>query len=159
MVSNENVKTLTLKSVRLMFECDSQTRKKNKSANAPIIKLIDLINDNEKIITCEVARGGSILNRGSVVECLIKLLFKEQKSASKYGAGRVDMIKNGVHYEIKYSSSSGYATYNEKQDYNNLIFVNQSGVYLAKKDNIVLDKCKQHIQTITMKGVKTLIEF
>ncbi len=155
----QSVSTLTLKRVREMFEKDNITRKNNKSANMPIIKLIDLLDDDNKKITCEIAKGGSILNRGSVIECLVKLYFNDKKSASKYGAGRVDMIKNGVKYEIKYSSSKGYATYNPKQNYDNLIFVNQTGIYLANKNNIVLDNCGKHIKTITMKGVKTLLEF
>ena len=92
---------------------------------------------------------------------LIKLLLKNQKSAKRYTNknGRADLTLDGVKYEIKYSSSKGYAHYNPNQDLSNLIFVNQYGVYLTSGKNIVLDKCGKHIQDIKLTNdTRTLID-
>ena len=151
--------TMNLEQVKTMFLLDSATRKANKSSNAPIIKLIDLIDNNSLKITAEMGKGGSILNRGSVVECLVKILLNNQKSAKKYQSGRADMYLNGVGYEIKYSSAKGYASFSGAIT-RQLIFVNQYGVYLTTGDNLVMDKCGKHIQSIKMNNsVKVLLEF
>lgn len=154
-------KSYTLKQVKEIFLQDTLTRKANKSANAPIIKLIDIINNENARISCETNQSASALNRGAVVECLIKLLLNNQKSAKKSAnETRADLVKDGVKYEIKFSSSKGYAHYNPNQNLDNLIFVNQYGVYLTSGANIILDKCGKHIQDIKMnKNVKTLLTF
>lgn len=159
MNNNTNYEKITLKTLKSMFELDNQTRPANKSSNHAIITLIDLINDSARLVECERSKGGSILNRGSVVECLTKLLINDQKSAKKYLAKRCDLIHEGVKYEIKYSSSKGYAHYNPRQDLSNLIFVNQYGIYLTSGDHIILDKCGKHIKDIDYKGAKVLYTF
>ena len=154
-----NMNTFTLKQVKEMFLKDTQVRKANKSSNKPIIQLIEMLENDNLKITCEYTKGGTILNRGSVVECLVKLLLKDQKSARKYQNGRCDMIINHEKYEIKYSSAKGYASYSRPIQ-EKLIFVNQYGVYLTTGDNLVMDKCGTHIQSIKMNStVKTLVEF
>lgn len=154
-------KSYTLKEVKEIFIQDTLTRKANKSANAPIIKLIDIIANDSARISCETNQSASALNRGAVVECLIKLLLNNQKSAKKSAnETRADLVKDGVKYEIKYSSSKGYAHYNPRQNLSNLIFVNQYGVYLTSGENIILDKCEKHIKDIKMnKNVKVLLSF
>lgn len=154
-------KSYTLATVKEIFNKDTQTRKANKSANLPIIKLIDIINNDSARISCETNQSASALNRGAVVECLIKLLLNGQKSATKSANDtRADLVMNGVKYEIKYSSSKGYAHYNPRQNLDNLIFVDNTGVYLTSGANIILDKCGKHIQSIIMnKNVKTLLTF
>lgn len=158
-MNNTNYEKITLKTLKSMFELDNQTRPANKSSNYAILTLIDLINDNARVVECERSKGGSILNRGSVVECLTKLLINDQKSAKKYLSKRCDLIHEGVKYEIKYSSSKGYAHYNPRQDLSNLIFVNQYGIYLTSGDHIILDKCGKHIKDIDYKGAKVLYTF
>ena len=140
-MNNENVKTMTLKEVRKMFEMDNFNKPKNKTCNVAILQLINLINDDSKKIVCEIAKGGSVLNRGSVVECLIKLLFTNQKSSSKYKANKNDINLNGVGYEIKYTNSVAYASLSKKQknEYDNkkykpLIMVDTYGVYLSNTE-------------------------
>lgn len=147
-----------LKEVREMFEYDSLVRKGNKSSNEAIINLIAMVDNDNAVIECD---GTSIMNRGSVVECLIKLLALKVDYASKsYNNIESDLIVNGVKYEVKYSSAKGYAHYNPNQDLSNLIFVDRYGVYLTSGKNILLDKCGKHIQTIIMnKNVKVLVEF
>ena len=101
------------------------------------------------------------MNRGSVVECLIKILALNVEYASKaFNNTESDLVVNGVRYEVKYSSAKGYAHYNPNQDLSNLIFVDRYGVYLTSGKNILLDKCGKHIQTIVMnKNVKVLVQF
>lgn len=147
-----------LSQVREMFESDSLARKGNKSSNEAILKLIAMVGNDNAVIECD---GTSIMNRGSVVECLIKMLALRVDYASKaYNNNESDLVINGVKYEVKYSSAKGYAHYNPDQDLSNLIFVDRYGVYLTSGKNILLDKCGKHIQTIIMnKNVKVLVNF
>lgn len=134
----ENVRSINLKELKEMFEKDTQNKPKNKTCNNAILELIKLINDYSKIIKCEIAKGGLVLNRGSVVECLIKLLLNNQKTTSKYKANRDDIKLDGVGYEIKYTNSVAYASLSAKQrkEYDNkqykpLILVDSFGIYLS----------------------------
>lgn len=134
----ENVRSINLKELKEMFEKDTQNKPKNKICNNAILELIKLINDCSKIIKCEVAKGGIVLNRGSVVECLVKLLLTNQKTTSKYKANKNDIRLDNVGYEIKYTNSVAYASLSAKQrkDYDNkdfkpLILVDSFGVYLS----------------------------
>lgn len=134
----ENVRSINLKQLKEMFEKDTQEKPKNKTCNNAILELIKLINDYSKIIKCEVAKGGIVLNRGSVVECLVKLYLTNQKTTSKYKANKNDIKLDGVGYEIKYTNSVAYASLSAKQrkDYDNkdfkpLILVDSFGVYLS----------------------------
>ena len=147
-----------LKEVREMFEADTRTRKGNKSSNEAIISLIAMVGNDNAVIECD---GTTIMNRGSVVECLIKMLALKVDYASKaFNNTESDLVVNGVKYEVKYSSAKGYAHYNPDQNLDNLIFVDRYGVYLTSGKNILLDKCGKHIQTIVMnKNVKVLVQF
>ena len=134
----QNVRSINLKELKEMYEKDNQVKPKNKTCNNAILELIKLINDNSKIIKCEVAKGGLVLNRGSVVECLVKLYLTNQKTTSKYRANKNDIKLDGVGYEIKYTNSVAYASLSDKQktEYDNkqykpLILVNTYGAYLS----------------------------
>ena len=134
----KNVRSINLKELEKMFKDDTQNKPKNKTCNNPILELIKLIGDYSKIIKCEVAKGGIVLNRGSVVECLVKLFLTNQKTTSKYKANKNDIKLDGVGYEIKYTNSVAYASLSAKQrkDYDNkefkpLILVDTFGVYLS----------------------------
>ena len=134
----ENVKSINLKQLKEMYERDNVSKPKNKICNNPILELIKLIDDYSKIIKCEVAKGGIVLNRGSVVECLVKLLLTSQKTTSKYKANKNDIRLDNIGYEIKYTNSVAYASLSAKQrkDYDNkefkpLILVDSFGVYLS----------------------------
>lgn len=159
MNNTNNYEKITLKTLKEMFTLDNVKRPSNKSSNHAILTLIEMIDDSARVVECERSKGGTILNRGSTVECLVKLLINDQKSAKKYLAKRCDLINNGVKYEVKYSSSKGYAHYNPRQDLTNLIFVNQHGIYLTSGDHIILDKCGKHIKDIDYKGAKVLYTF
>ena len=134
----ESVRSINLKELEKMFKEDTQNKPKNKTCNNPILELIKLIDDYSKIIKCELAKGGVVLNRGSVVECLVKLLLTNQKTTSKYKANKNDIRLDGVGYEIKFTNSVAYASLSAKQrkDYDNkefkpLILVDSFGVYLS----------------------------
>lgn len=148
----------TIKELKKMYLQNNVLQPKAKSSNNAILSLCDMLDDSQKI-ECEETKSGAVLNRGSVVECLIKLLFLNNKTAKKYVKG-YDLHQNGKHYEIKFSTGFAYAHYDPKQDLSNLIFVNPYGVYLTSEKNIILDNSKKHIKDIKMnKDVKTLIEF
>lgn len=158
--STNNLKTLTLATVRALLIADNANRPANKSANQVLINLLDLVaNESAKITICNTATGA--LNRGATAECLVKMWLNNQKSA-KWSCNdkRADTIHNGKAYEIKCSTSKGYAHYNPKQNLDRLIFVNQYGIYLTSGANIILDKCGKHIKDIRMNAnVKTLVEW
>ena len=150
----------TLRQVKELFNNDTIIRKGNKSSNEPIIKLVNLVNNDNATIHCEPNNSGTALNRGSVVECLIKLLaYKTTTTSKAFNDTQADLIVNGVKYEIKYSSSKGYAHYNPNQDLSNLIFVDGSGIYITSGDNIVLDKCGKHIKTINKANARMVYPF
>ena len=134
----KNVRSINIEALKEMYERDNASKPKNKTCNNPILELIKLINDYSKIIKCEFAKGGLVLNRGSVVECLVKLLLNNQKTTSKYKANRCDIKVDGVGYEIKYTISVAYASLSAKQrkEYDNkefkpLILVDSFGIYPA----------------------------
>ena len=142
-----NVKTINLKALKEMYERDNARKPKNKTCNNAIIQLINLINDYSKIIKCELAKGGAVLNRGSVVECLVKLLLTSQKTTSKYKANKNDIKLDGIGYEIKYTNSVAYASLSDKQrtEYDNkqykpLILVDNFGVYLSNTQYYIIAK-------------------
>ena len=143
----EKTKTINLKALKEMYEKDTAQKPKNKNCNNAIIQLINLINDYSKVIKCELAKGGIVLNRGSVVECLIKLLLTDKKTTSKYKANKNDIRLNGVGYEIKFTNSVAYASLSAKQrkDYDNkdfkpLILVDNFGVYLSNTQYYIIAK-------------------
>lgn len=154
---------LTLTQIKTLFENDTKTRKANKSANAVVIALCDLVAQTNAnlVIDCDLSKGGNIPSRGIVAENLVKVWFKNsQQKSSKYSLRGYDFHHNGVGYEVKCSTSKGYAHYNPKQDLTNLIFVNQSGIYLTSGENIILDNCHKHIKDIIFnKNVKVLHTF
>lgn len=154
---------LSLENVKKMFIEDTAKRKGNKSANLVVIKAIELVQEfNPTLkVECDLSKGGYIPSRGITVENLIKVWFKNSmQKTTRYASKGYDFKCNGVNYEVKCSTSKGYAHYNPNQDLTNLIFVDGSGIYLTSGDNIVLDKCGKHIQTIKMnKNVKTLLEW
>lgn len=151
----------TLAQVKQIFINDTLTRKENKSSNAPILKLIDIINNDNAIIDPIANKKKTGLNRGGVMECLIKMyITKTTYAKQSRNNTTTDFEHNGKIYEIKFSSSKGYAHYDPRQDLTNLIFADQTGVYLASGENIVLDKCGEHIKTIKInRNVKTLLTY
>lgn len=154
---------LSLESLKEMYQNDTMQRKANKSANQVVLNVIALVEEfNPKLrIECDLSKGGKIASRGIVVENLIKVWYKQShQKTSRYASKGYDFKHNGVNYEVKCSTSKGYAHYNPNQNLDNLIFVDTYGIYLTSGKNIVLDKCGKHIQTIVMNNnVKTLVEW
>ena len=154
---------LSLESLKRMYAEDTAKRKANKSANQVVLNAIALVEEfNPTLkIECDLSRGGNIASRGIVVENLVKVWYKHSnQKTTRYASKGYDFKCNGVAYEVKCSTSKGYAHYNPKQDLTNLIFVDSNGIYLTTGKNIVLDKCGKHIQTIKInKDTKTLVEW
>lgn len=160
--NNTTLKLVKLSVIRSLFENDTKQRKANKSANQVIINLLDLVNDDSAQITlCRASNDSAMPSRGITAECLVKLWLNNQKSAKwQSNDKRADTYHNGKAYEIKCSTSKGYAHYNPNQNLDNLIFVNQYGIFQTTGANIILDKCGKHIKDIKMNAnVKTLVEW
>ncbi len=151
------MKTYTLKSIKEMLVKDYYTRPNNKSSNEPLIKLIDLINNPLNEISI-IETKGSALNRGVIAECLIKMFYSKENK-TQWSPSGVDFSYNGINYEIKYSSAKGYAHYNPSQDLTNILFMDRFGIYLTSGENLVLDKCGKHIQTIVKEKSAMLLAF
>lgn len=149
------MKTLTLNEVKNIFVKDYQKRPNNKSSNEPLIKLIDIINKPNATISVIDGKQG-LLSRGVVAECLIKMLVLKLDK-SEWSSNGADFEYKGKPFEIKYSSAKGYAHYNPTQCMDNLIFMDRYGIYLTNGKNIVLDKCKKHIQTINKANATMLV--
>lgn len=152
---------LNLNTIKKMFIEDTAKRKANKSANQVVLNAIELVETTnaDLKINCDLSKGGNIPSRGIIIENLIKVWYKNSsQKTTKYSIKGYDFKVNGVGFEVKASTSKGYAHYNPNQDLSNLIFVDGSGIYLTSGDNIILDKCGKHIQTIKMnRNVKTLV--
>ena len=160
----KTVLTLTLKQIKAMYQAEILANAKKHICNDAIIQLVELINNENATITCEVARSNSVLNRGCVVECLIKLWLKNQASAKKYACNRNDITLNGVGYEIKYTNSVAYASMSDKQrraydnkEYKPLILVDSNGVYLSNTKHYMFAKSGKIVGVD--KVFKTLVEW
>ena len=151
------MKTYTLKEIKEILIKDIYARPNNKSSNEPLIKLVDLINNPSNEISI-IETKGSALNRGVIAECLIKMLVLKLDK-SEWSSNGADFEYKGKPFEIKYSSAKGYAHYNPTQCMDNLIFMDRFGIYLTNGKNIVLDKCKKHIQTINKANATALLVF
>lgn len=150
--------TYTLEQIKKLYERDNEVRKGNKSANKAIIKLVEIIGKPQNTIECDLTKSGKIPCRGGVVECLVKMLLLKANHTSVSRAHQVDMEFNGKDYEIKYSSPKGYASYS-KEVKSDVIFVDQYGMYKAKPQDLIFDKCGDHIQTINKSKSVTLLAF
>ena len=151
------MKTYTLKTIKELLEKDYKTRPNNKSSNMPLIQLIDLINKPTNEISI-IETKGTALNRGVIAECLIKMYFNKLDKSAWASSGS-DFTHKGIEYEVKYSSAKGYAHYNPAQNMENLIFMDRFGIYLTNGKNVILDKCKKHIQTINKANATALLVF
>ena len=163
-MSNNNVKTMSLKQIKAMYEAEILANAKKHICNDAIIQLVELVDNDSAVITCELARSSTVLNRGCVVECLVKLWLKNQASAKKYACNRNDITLDGVGYEIKYTNSVAYASMSDKQreDYNNkdfkpLILVDPNGVYVSNTKYYLFGKNGKIVGV--SKIDKTLVEW
>ena len=152
---------MTLKELKQIILENNNQKPKNKNANQPLLYMINLINNDNATIVCERASSKSnMVNRGSAMECLIKLWILEGNEAIKgVNQYEADIVYNGIKYEVKYSSPIAYAHYNPKQDLSNLIFADTSGIYVSFNGGIVLDKCGKHIKTINKDNALKVLSF
>ena len=122
-----------LEKITQMYMEDTARRKANKTANQVVLNAVELVKqfNPELKIDLDLSKGGTVRSRGIVVENLIKVWFKNSmQKTSRYASRGYDFKHNGVNYEVKCSTSKGYAHYNPKQDLSNLIFVSCGRQYL-----------------------------
>lgn len=139
------------------YEMDSQKTASHKPTNQAIIDMLE--NTALDSLTVEIARGGSVYNRGSVVECVVKYMLNEyikgsasshyKKSVSNEDFSTVrknaELVKElgleiNVNYEIKCLSSIARASYTNKVE-SPIIMVDlrkkSKGVYLVQPNDLV----------------------
>lgn len=152
---------MTLKELKQIILENNNQKPKNKNANQPLLYMINLINNDNAVIVCERASSKTtMVNRGSAMECLIKLwLFDNDKAIKGVNQYQSDLTYNGIEYEVKYSSPIAYAHYNPKQDLSNLIFADTTGIYVSYNGGVVLDKCGKHIKTINKDNALQVLAF
>ena len=133
------LKTITKNQLIALVEENSRLQPKAKTSNNVILNLIDLI-DNDFDIQVEPTRSNSMLNRGSIVECLIKLIFDKRRKHVLKSAGGSDLYKGSKEYEVKFSTTFAYASNNNTNKDIPIILVCESGVYETTYDNLIINK-------------------
>lgn len=109
------------------------TRSDSKKSLEEIMQLATLI-DKDKIIEIPLTTKG--VNRGGVVECLTRLLVEDKKEVAMCGKLTVDMICNGVKYDIKYCSN--YSLGNAPDIKSDYVLQFAKGQYHLIKSNEVI---------------------
>lgn len=139
------------------YEMDSKNSPKRRPTNQAIIDMLE--NTSLDSLTVEIARGGSVYNRGSVVECVVKYMLNEyiKGSASSHYKKSIanedfstirknkDLVNElgleiNVNYEIKLISPIARASYSNKIE-SPIIMVDlrnkTKGVYLVQPNDLV----------------------
>lgn len=139
------------------YEMDSKKTASHKPTNQAIIEMLE--NTALDSLTVEIARGGSVYNRGSVVECVVKYMLNEyiKGSASSHYKKSIanedfstirknaELVKElgleiNINYEIKLISPLARASYTNKIE-SPIIMVDlrkkSKGVYLVQPKDLV----------------------
>lgn len=134
---------------------------KNKRVNAICETMINNILLDSDTITVEPTRSNHGVNRGSLVECLIKAYVKHfingdmtPQNFEKSQAYESDIIIDGKAYEIKLSTNYSSASPMTTQD--DLILVNENGVYYVPYNKVQFNKQRRvcRVQPFGQKLVK-----
>lgn len=133
------LKTITKNELITLVKANSIEQPKAKCSNNVILNLIELIN-NDFDIQVEPTRSNSMLNRGSIVECLIKLVFDKRKRHVVKNANGSDLYKGAYEYEIKFSTTFAYASNNNANHEMPILLVCESGVYKTTYDKLNINK-------------------
>ena len=157
----------TKKELVYLLTQNTQQQPKAKYSNAIILRMLDTL-PNNFVASVEITRGGFMLNRGSLVECIIKAVVsgdmnskKSEKEASDLDTTNLDknhleLVNNIVstNIEIKFSTSFAPAT-KKTNKARKTIIVGDSGIYMIDSRNIVTTKAgkinlnNQHIKDLT----------
>lgn len=155
---NDNFKKVSVNAIIERYEMDSARNVKNAPTNNSIIEMLE--NTSLEFLQVETSRSGSVFNRGSVVECVIRNVcneFLNGKSATTYKKSvsnedfttykkNADLVKQlglepNKKYEIKLITSLARASYSGVID-SDIIIVDLRaktyGVYLVKPSDIVI---------------------
>lgn len=156
--TNNNFKKVSVNAIIEKYALDSARNVKNAPTNNAIIEMLE--NTSLEYLQVETSRSGSIFNRGSVVECVVRNVcneFLNGKSATTYKKSvsdedfttykkNIDLVKElglqpNKKYEIKLITSLARASYSGAID-SDIIIVDLRaktyGVYLVKPSDIVI---------------------
>lgn len=118
---------------------------KNKRVNAMCESMIEKALLDNDTITIEPTRSNNGLNRGSLVECLIKAYVKHfingdmtPQNFAKSQAYESDIVIDGKTYEIKLSTN--YSSASPMRSNDDLILVNERGIYYVPYSKVQFNK-------------------
>lgn len=135
-----------------IFVDNNETQPKAKTSNNIIIRLLDNCTC-DFTLTCELARGGCVPNRGSVIECILNHLITHKANVVKANFNESDLetkrlarkylkmleLAQSKNIEIKFATGYAYAT-KITSGARYIILVTPYGIWLIKPKNIVYDK-------------------
>lgn len=118
---------------QLKKEYKVASRSDSKKSLEEIMQLVSLV-DNDKAIEIPLTTKG--VNRGGVVECITRLIVEGGKEVAMCGKLTVDMICNGIKYDIKYCSN--YSLGNAPDINSDYVLQFAKGQYHLIKSNEVI---------------------
>ena len=135
-----------------MLERNTQKQPKAKYSNSVLLHMLENVGDNFAAYL-EPARGGDMVNRGSLAEVIIKSFLYEVDEVSKSLAYAVDLDSRSLsdekikllrglkssNIEIKFTTSFAPATYKKNKARYTMI-VCQEGIYLIRSSAIIWTK-------------------
>lgn len=135
-----------------LFQENNQTQPKAKYSNNVIMQMLDTLS-SDFVADIEPTRNGFAVNRGSLVECIIKAVVYGVDAVDKSSCRVADLdtthlnadrlaLVNGVkssNIEIKFSTSFAPATHKTSKARKTII-VCEYGVYMIDSKNIIPTK-------------------
>ena len=135
-----------------LFNANNQTQPKAKYSNNVILNMLDCL-PSEFEADIEPTRSGFAVNRGSLVECIVKAVIYNDYHASKSNCFVADLnttkldsqqlaLVNGVvssNIEIKFSTIFAPATHKTSKARKTII-VCENGIYMIDSKNLIPTK-------------------
>lgn len=142
----------TKKQLMEMLERNTKEQPKAKYSNDVLLHMLESLND-DFMAWLELAKGGKMVNRGSLAEVIIKAYLYEVDEVSKSLAYAVDLDTRNLseeklkllrglktsNLEIKFATSFAPATYKKNKAHYTMI-VCQEGIYLIRSSQIIWTK-------------------
>ena len=143
---------LNKKQLLEMLERNTKEQPAAKYSNNVLVHMLESLND-DFIAWLELARGGKMVNRGTLAEIIIKSYLYEINEVSKSQAGVADLDTRNLsdeklkllrglkssNIEIKFATSFAPATYKKNKAHYTMI-VCQEGIYLIRSSAIIWTK-------------------
>ena len=143
---------LNKKQLLEMLERNTKEQPAAKYSNNVLMHMLESLND-DFIAWLELARGGKMVNRGTLAEIIVKSYLYEINEISKSQAGAADLDSTklsekkrallrglkSTNIEIKFATSFAPATYKKNKAHYTIIIC-QDGIYLIRSRDIIWTK-------------------